>query len=66
MIAFAAVLTFVMTTVMAMAGAGAAFVLIPVFLALGVELHAAMATAAHSRRSSRPPVRGYIQRVTPA
>jgi len=45
MIALAAVLTFVLTTVMAMAGVGAAFVLIPVFLALGVELHTAMATA---------------------
>ncbi|MDP1647102.1 MAG: sulfite exporter TauE/SafE family protein [Rubrivivax sp.] len=45
MIAAAAVLTFLLTTVMAMAGVGAAFVLIPVFLALGVELHTAMATA---------------------
>ncbi len=45
MIALAAVLTFVLTTVMAMAGVGAAFVLIPAFLALGVELHTAMATA---------------------
>ena len=45
MLALAAVLTFVLTTVMSMAGVGAAFVLIPVFLALGVELHTAMATA---------------------
>ncbi|HQR20428.1 MAG TPA: sulfite exporter TauE/SafE family protein [Burkholderiaceae bacterium] len=45
MIALAALLTFVLTTVMAMAGVGAAFVLIPVFLALGVELHTAMASA---------------------
>ncbi|MDZ7592139.1 MAG: sulfite exporter TauE/SafE family protein [Rubrivivax sp.] len=45
MIAVAAVVTFLLTTVMAMAGVGAAFVLIPVFLALGVELHTAMATA---------------------
>ena len=45
MITLAALLTFVLTTVMAMAGVGAAFVLIPVFLALGVELHTAMATA---------------------
>jgi len=45
MITIAALLTFVLTTVMAMAGVGAAFVLIPVFLALGVELHTAMATA---------------------
>ncbi len=45
MIALAAALTFVLTTVMAMAGVGAAFVLIPVFTAQGVELHGAMATA---------------------
>jgi hypothetical protein len=45
MIVAATVLTFVLTTVMSMAGVGAAFVLIPVFLALGVELHTAMATA---------------------
>lgn len=41
----AAVVTLVLTTVLSMAGVGAAFVLIPVFLALGVELHSAMATA---------------------
>ena len=35
----------VLTTVLSMAGVGAAFVLIPVFLVLGVELHSAMATA---------------------
>jgi hypothetical protein len=45
MIAIAVVVTFVLTTILSMAGVGAAFVLIPVFLALGVELHAAMATA---------------------
>jgi uncharacterized protein len=45
MIAIAAILTFALTTVMAMAGVGAAFVLIPVYLALGIELHTAMATA---------------------
>jgi len=45
MIALAALLTFVLTAVMSMAGVGAAFVLIPVFLALGIELHTAMATA---------------------
>lgn len=45
MIALAALLTFLLTTVFAMAGVGAAFILIPVFLAFGVELHAAMATA---------------------
>lgn len=42
-LALAAVVTFVLTTVFAMAGA--AFVLIPVFLAFGIELHTAMATA---------------------
>jgi len=41
----AAAVTLVLTTVLSMAGVGAAFVLIPVFLALGVELHTAMATA---------------------
>lgn len=45
MIAIAAVLTLALTTVMAMAGVGAAFVLIPVYLALGIELQTAMATA---------------------
>ena len=38
-------LTFLLTTVFAMAGVGAAFILIPVFLAFGVEVHTAMATA---------------------
>lgn len=37
--------TFILTTVFSMAGVGAAFVLIPVFLFFGVELHTAMATA---------------------
>ena len=45
MLAIAAVVTFVFTTVFSMAGVGAAVILIPVFLALGVELHTAMATA---------------------
>jgi uncharacterized protein len=45
MIALAALLTFLLTTAFAMAGVGAAFILIPVFLAFGVELHTAMATA---------------------
>ncbi|MCH7346324.1 sulfite exporter TauE/SafE family protein [Aeromonas sp. MR7] len=45
MLAIAAVITFLLTTVMAMAGVGAAFILVPVFLALGVEIHSAMATA---------------------
>lgn len=41
----AALATFILTTVLSMAGVGAAFVLIPVFLFFGVELHTAMATA---------------------
>ena len=45
MLAIAAVVTFVLTTIFSMAGVGAAVILIPVFLALGVELHTAMATA---------------------
>jgi uncharacterized membrane protein YfcA len=44
-LALTAVVTFVLTTVFAMAGVGAAFVLIPVFLLFGIELHTAMATA---------------------
>jgi hypothetical protein len=38
-------ITLVVTTVLTIAGVGAAFVLIPVFVALGVDLHVAMATA---------------------
>lgn len=45
MFAIAAFATFVLTTIMAMAGVGAAFILVPIFLALGVEIHVAMATA---------------------
>jgi uncharacterized membrane protein YfcA len=41
----AAATTFAFTTALTIAGVGAAFVLIPVFIALGVEVHAAMATA---------------------
>jgi uncharacterized protein len=41
----AGLITFLFTTVLTIAGVGAAFVLIPVFIALGVEVHAAMATA---------------------
>jgi len=41
----AAVLTFPITTILTIAGVGAAFVLIPIFTALGVELHEAMAVA---------------------
>ncbi|MBR9991024.1 MAG: sulfite exporter TauE/SafE family protein [Gemmatimonadetes bacterium] len=41
----AGIITFAFTVVMAIAGLGAAFILIPVFMALGVEVHTAMATA---------------------
>jgi hypothetical protein len=41
----AAIVTLALTTVFAMAGVGAAFVLIPVFLAFGIDLQTAMATA---------------------
>lgn len=41
----AALVTLVLTTVFTMAGVGAAFALIPVFLAFGIELQTAMATA---------------------
>ena len=43
--ALAAAITFLFTTVLTIAGVGAAFILIPVFLALGIEIHEAMATA---------------------
>jgi len=42
---FAGLVTFVFTTILTVAGVGAAFILIPVFLALGIEVHTAMATA---------------------
>jgi uncharacterized protein len=41
----AGLITFGFTMLLTIAGVGAAFVLIPVFLALGIEVHAAMATA---------------------
>lgn len=41
----AATVTFVFTTLLSIAGVGAAFILIPVFIALGVDVHVAMATA---------------------
>ena len=41
----AGLITFGFTAVLTIAGVGAAFILIPVFLALGVGLHTAMATA---------------------
>jgi uncharacterized membrane protein YfcA len=37
--------TFAFTTVLTIAGVGAAFILIPVFIALGINIHEAMATA---------------------
>jgi len=42
---WAGLITFGFTTLLTIAGVGAAFVLIPVFLALGIEVHTAMATA---------------------
>lgn len=45
MIALAAIATFVLTTLFAMAGVGAAVILIPVYLAMGIDLQTAMATA---------------------
>ncbi len=41
----AGAVTLIFTTLLTIAGVGAAFILIPVFIALGVEVHAAMATA---------------------
>jgi hypothetical protein len=41
----AGLVTLVFTTLLTIAGVGAAFVLIPVFIALGIEVHAAMAVA---------------------
>jgi hypothetical protein len=41
----AGLITFGFTTLLTIAGVGAAFILIPVFLALGIEVHTAMATA---------------------
>jgi uncharacterized membrane protein YfcA len=45
MTALAGLITFLFTAVLTIVGVGAAFVLIPVFIALGVEVHTAMATA---------------------
>jgi len=41
----AGVITFLFTALLTIAGVGAAFILIPVFTALGIEIHTAMATA---------------------
>lgn len=44
-VVIAGAITFAFTAILTIAGVGAAFILIPVFVALGVELHVAMATA---------------------
>jgi uncharacterized membrane protein YfcA len=44
-ILLAGLVTFGFTTILTIAGVGAAFILIPVFLSLGIDLHTAMATA---------------------
>jgi uncharacterized membrane protein YfcA len=41
----AGAITFLFTTLLTIAGVGAAFILIPVFVALGIDIHVAMATA---------------------
>lgn len=45
LIAIATLVTFILTSIMSMAGIGAAFILVPTFMAMGVEIHTAMATA---------------------
>ncbi|MDR3560251.1 MAG: sulfite exporter TauE/SafE family protein [Negativicutes bacterium] len=42
---WAGLITLTATTVLTVAGVGAAFILIPIYLALGIELHTAMSTA---------------------
>ena len=41
----AGTVTFIFTTLLTIAGVGAAFILIPVFIAMGIDVHTAMATA---------------------
>ncbi len=41
----AGVITFIFTAILTIAGVGAAFILIPVFIALNINIHVAMATA---------------------
>ncbi len=41
----AGLITFVFTALLAIAGSGAAFILIPIFIALGIDIHVAMAVA---------------------
>lgn len=43
--AIAGAVTFIFTALLTIAGVGAAFILIPVFIALGIDIHVAMATA---------------------
>lgn len=42
---WAGLVTFAATTVLTLAGVGAAFILIPIYLSLGIDLHTAMSTA---------------------
>jgi len=42
---WAGLVTFAATTILTVAGVGAAFILVPIYLALGIELHTAMSTA---------------------
>lgn len=42
---WAGLITLTATIVLTLAGVGAAFILIPIYMSLGVELHAAMSTA---------------------
>lgn len=41
----AAIITFIFSTLLTIAGLGAAFILVPVFMALGYDIHISMATA---------------------
>ena len=45
MTTIAGIITLIFTALLTIAGVGAAFILIPVFLALGIDVHTAMATA---------------------
>lgn len=42
---WAGLITLTATTILTVAGVGAAFILVPIYLALGIELHTAMSTA---------------------
>ena len=43
--ALAGIITLVLTTLLTVSGVGAAFILIPIFIALGIDIHVAMSTA---------------------